>query len=525
LNDALFGLHPWGWHLTSVLAHVATTWLVYRLALRITRDAWVAGTAALIFGLHPVHVEAVADITSIQEPLSTFFILAALLAFARSQEEAKGRWLTVSLGSTVAALLTKESGMVLPVLVGAYAWIFDGDGRDAAPAKTSTRRVERMGRALVASIPYWLVVLVYVPLRVHALKGFAHVITPLSLRTEILTLPSVLVFYVRVLFWPAGLSCYYDTPYVTNPGWRSFGLPVMLLAAIVAELAVWYARVRRSSPEAARVLQFAYVWMALTIVPVLNLRYFPAGEIAHDRYVYLPSVGFAILVGMALKQLAARAKVARPAWSLAGASLLAVALGGLTQNQSLYWADDLILNYRAHKIAPHNVSATTSLAAAVAARGMDGPAMELYQDALNVQPNFWRANVNLAYLYYAHGNNAEAVRLFARACAADPTDGDQFLYLGMALLRMGQLDQAEKAVRSALQVRPQGKNYHLGLGMVLKAEGKFPEAAREVQTELIEDPRNAQARSLLDEITRRMQDQPQVPVTSGLSVSPGREVK
>ncbi len=86
LNDALFGLHAWGWHLTSVLAHVAVTWLVYRLALRLTRDAWMAGVAALIFGLHPVHAEAVADITSIQEPISTFFILAAILAFARYWE-------------------------------------------------------------------------------------------------------------------------------------------------------------------------------------------------------------------------------------------------------------------------------------------------------------------------------------------------------------------------------------------------------------------------------------------------------
>ena len=119
----------------SVLAHLAATWLVYRLALRITRDAWVAGAAALVFGLHPVHVEAVADITSIQEPLSTFFILAALLAFARSRKAAKWQWLAVSLAATIAALLAKESGMVAPVLIVAYAWIFGVDGREAAPAE------------------------------------------------------------------------------------------------------------------------------------------------------------------------------------------------------------------------------------------------------------------------------------------------------------------------------------------------------------------------------------------------------
>ena len=161
-----------------------------------------------------------------------------------------------------------------------------------------------------------------------------------------------------------------------------------------------------------------------------------------------------------------------PLWFCWGHRRVSGVMGYATARQSLFWSDDLTLNYRAHEIAPHNVSATTSLAAAVAQRGMDGPAMALYQQALAIQPDFWRANVNLAYLYYAHGNFPEAARFFARACAADPTDGDQFLYLGMALLRMGQLSEAEKAVRTALLVRPQGKNYHLGLGMVLRAGGK-----------------------------------------------------
>jgi Flp pilus assembly protein TadD len=111
----------------------------------------------------------------------------------------------------------------------------------------------------------------------------------------------------------------------------------------------------------------------------------------------------------------------------------------------------------------------------------------------------------VGYLYYAHGNYPEAARFFGRACAADPTDGDQFLYLGMALMRMGQLTDAEKAARTALLVRPKGKNYHLGLGMVLRGEGKLSEARTEVAAELAEDPQNAQAKTLLNEITGQVE--------------------
>ena len=201
------------------------------------------------------------------------------------------------------------------------------------------------------------------------------------------------------------------------------------------------------------------------------------------------------------------------------------AMGFVTARQNLFWSDDLTLNYRAHAIAPRNVYATTSLAAAVAERGMEGTAMALYQQALAVQPKFWRANVNLAYLEYARGNYPEAARYYSIACDADPTDGDQFLYLGMSLLRMGRFEEAENAVHSALLVRPQGKNYHLGLGMVLRGEGKLDEARQEIARELAADPQNAQARSLLDQVSRQIEARSRE-TTRGLSVAPsGIDVK
>ena len=72
---------------------------------------------------------------------------------------------------------------------------------------------------------------------------------------------------------------------------------------------------------------------------------------------------------------------------------------------------------------------------------------------------------------------------------------------------MGRFEEAENAVRSALLVRPHGKAYHLGLGMVLRGEGKLDEARKELAAELAADPQNAQARSLLDQVTRQMDAQ------------------
>lgn len=251
-------------------------------------------------------------------------------------------------------------------------------------------------------------------------------------------------------------------------------------------------------------MAFAIFWTVVTLVPVLNFRLLPEGEIAHDRYLYLPSVGFAILVGIALQQVArVRAVATRGREGVLVGLVFICALGLATARQSIFWSDDLSLNYRAHQIAPHNVSATTSLAAAVEQRGMNSAAITLYRQALAVRPKLWQANVNLGYLYYARGDFSNAARFFSRSCAADPADGDQFLFLGMSLLRMGRLAEAEIAVRTALLARPWGKHYHLGLGMVLKEEGRFADARQEVIAELAQDPQNSQAKSLLNRIAEQ----------------------
>ena len=138
--------------------------------------------------------------------------------------------------------------MVLPILVSGFAWIYGGaGGREVALVEGRARLLERLRSALVASIPFWVVILLYVPLRIRALKGFAHVVTPLSLSQEVFTIPSVLLFYLRLLVWPFGLSCYYDTPYISSPSWHAFVLPAALLAVVAAALAFWYWRTRRSS--------------------------------------------------------------------------------------------------------------------------------------------------------------------------------------------------------------------------------------------------------------------------------------
>ena len=162
----------------------------------------------------------------------------------------------------------------------------------------------------------------------------------------------------------------------------------------------------------------------------------------------------------------------RPGRVFAGTAAACLLMGVATVRQSLYWSDDLSLNFHAHQIAPHNVSATTSLGRS---RGptwnawtgdrsvpasVGGPTQLLAGQCQPGLPRLWAGKLSGVGAGY-----------FARACAADPTDGDQFLYLGIALLRMGQLAEAEKAVRTARR-SPAGKELPLGPGDGAEGRGE-----------------------------------------------------
>src|ERR1700686_4231441 len=130
LNFTLFGLRPWGWHLGAVLLHVCAVFAVFWLALRLRLEYWTAALAALIFALHPIHIDPVTWISAVSDTMLTIFAALAFAAFligrdAERTVEKKQRaaWCTASLALLGSALLTKEMAVVFSALVGIYSWL------------------------------------------------------------------------------------------------------------------------------------------------------------------------------------------------------------------------------------------------------------------------------------------------------------------------------------------------------------------------------------------------------------------
>src|SRR6185295_6040863 len=170
-----------------------------------------------------------------------------------------------------------------------------------------------------------------------------------------------------------GLSVFYDTPYVTAFGLRNFVVPLVALIAIGLLLWQW----SRRTP----IVRIAVAWLVLPILPVMNIAVFYDGELAHDRYLYVPSIGFAILLAVALRQLAAGSSrlFGQPALQAIAVLTLVCLLNQATVSQTAYWADNFSLYSRGVAIAPNNFLAINNLGSALARQQRYEEAIHLYR--------------------------------------------------------------------------------------------------------------------------------------------------
>jgi len=556
INHAAFGNHAWGWHLTTILAHVLTTLLAYLLALCLGVSGDAALVAALVFGLHPAHIEAVAWISGSTEPLLGVLLIASFISYVRWRRTSRRDWRLASVVLFALALAEKETAMILPGLLLAYEWIFANCGTQpstgaraesmtaipllgkeglgvvpgmrppppAPPPAEEGSHFRSVSAALRGVWPFLLVVLLYLPARIYALKALSHAVTPLNLSQLAFTWPSLIWFWIRHLIWPVGLSTFYDFPAVLHPTLRNFTFPLIFDVCVAAGL---LGVVRRSRSAA-----FSAVWLVLPLIPLLDLRVFVADDFAHDRYLYLPSVGLAILAGLGLRKLCARGpqasradlKVSAPdvvvpgTWGrasqwlgmpgalLAASLCLAAVLAYGTVTQSYYFRDSLTFYAYNNFMAPHNLAAETNYGTILAERGMYASALEEFNEVAGHDPSYWPAVYNLGLTHYKMGRLPEAEKYFREAIRIDPHKADEYFYLGMTLLKSGRTEEAIVSTRRAIALNPAGFAYHFALGAMLRAQGDFPGALREFKEELAVNPEQQAAAAQIEEIEKQLRE-------------------
>ena len=500
LNNLAFNHEPAGWHFTAILLHALAGLLVYQFALIVIRRRGPALLAAFLFLVHPVQVESVAWVSGATEPLAAVFFLGSLLCYLRWKRTYRRVWVGASLAAFACALLAKETAAVLPGIVAAYE-LFLSD--NSAPAKES--RAANLRRVVHTLLPYAFLLAVYLVVRWHVLRGFGHVAaTAMPLAISLRTLPWLLCFYLRLLIWPANLSVLYDAAWVTH--FRQARLMVPLLVLLCLSALVLWSGWRKQS----RRLIFLASWLLLTLAPALVIfcRALPA-EGFHDRYLYLPSVAFAVTAGIGFDFWLARAKPIGRRIAVACGFLAVAVLALAARHQLPYWQSNYTLFERASTIAPKNEVANLNFAAELVRNRQYQQALLVSQRAVLNNPQSGRALGSAAAAAFYMADYRQAEFYYARAVEIDPSRANLQYYLGLSRLRLGSYDSARTALELALEDDPQLRGAHYALGLIYAHFQDWQDAREEFQIELRNDPGNGAVRAALENAQSRAETQKQ----------------
>jgi tetratricopeptide (TPR) repeat protein len=473
----LWGDAVQGYHLINVFWHLLSVLLAYAILKKLKIPG--ALLAAAIFALHPVMVESVAWIAEQKNTLSAVFYLSAMLMYLEFDQSRRRSQYGVALGLFVLGLLTKTVTASLPAALLVIFWWQRGTlsrKRDVLPLVPFF-----LLGALAGLVTAWIE---------RTLIGAQGAEFEMTLIERGLLAGRVVWFYVLKLLWPANLMFVYPRWQIEPTVWWQWLFPAAAIGATVALVAL---RRKSRAPLAGWLLFVGTLFPALGF---LNVYPFIFSFVA-DHFQYLASLGLFALVAAAISR-----GLARLPWSarIAGGSLcviLAGILAMLSWRQSSMYADSFTLYRTTIERNPDCWMAHFHLGARLDANGKRNEAIEHYQQALRIRPNYAEADNNLGLALMQLGRNAEAIGHFEHAVQVSPDFDEPYNNLGLALSNAGRQAEAIEVYKVALEKRLDDPVALNNLGIALAMAGRPAEAIEPLERALRKNPDYAEAHNSL----------------------------
>jgi len=481
-------LNPFYYHLASLILHMLNSVLVYQLAKLIFKHRLQALAAGLVFVCHPVLTEAVDCIDFNDDLLATCFFLLAVLSYARIKSEhlsTAARAYFPALLFYFLGLLSKEMAITLPAVVVLYDLVFRNDGQDKLDLK-------RLPTVLKKRWPFYAgfaaVGLIYLVIRFvilyspqESLKASAG-----SLFERIIYLPGHILSFIRLTILPIHLNADYVFSYPgsffnTN---NLIGLGV-LIALVAASFLVY---------RYSKAIFFGIWWFIITLLPVYNLIeiYHPLAE----RYLYLPLIGFCLVVPSVVFGLAA-GRLTNQKAAMAAAWIPITVLIGLysaaTIARNPVWENNFELWSQTVKSSPNSLTAHGGLGMAYLERGMLDQAQQQFEISIRLYPNHAKSYYNLGLAYFQKGDEEKALEYFNRCVRLDPQSDRAQYNIATIYLKQGAWDRAISHYIKVNELDPAIPMAHYNLGMAYAMKGKLDLAVKQWQSVMRLDPGNVQA--------------------------------
>jgi Flp pilus assembly protein TadD len=514
-NHLVSGLSPWSYHLGNVLLYAGISGMVVRVGRRWGLSTLAAGSAGLIFAVHPVHVEVVAAVFGRKDLLVAFFTLAMVLLHPLAV--ARGGWRALlPILAYACAMLSKEVGVVGLALVAGQDWLLSRDRSQLA----------RDGRRARIFVGYVATLLAYVLIR-NAVTGGVGVpetfymdnpLLAVSLWVRLSTAVAVIGKGLALQAVPLSLSP--DYSFNAIPLVRSvFDLRFLGTLALLAGAGWGLWRSRNSTPAldaeggpAPVAFRMASVWYAVTVIPTANLLV-TVGTIFGERLLFLPSVAVCLLAGIGLDRLiqglrgpvratpgSERARKWVGGMVAAGAGLWVGFLLLQTLSYTDAWSDDIALFRQAVASVPNSTKANHKLGEELLRAGELGPSLPFLRRALEIAPD------NAFAARTLEGARQQVVRLYLPSSTQDPVsarppnDPEILYFLGVANREGGNLTEARRFWEAAVTADPTHVPSLGDLGALRLAQGDTTAALGHLRDAVRLDPSRAGAWFLLGRV-------------------------
>ncbi|MFC1590642.1 tetratricopeptide repeat protein [Candidatus Omnitrophota bacterium] len=481
LEYRFFRLDPFIYHLTNYILHILISISVFYLILQISKSANTALISAMLFALHPLHVESVAWVSERKDLLFSIFYLLSLSAYICYLSKRKVIYYLICLSLCALSLISKASAVTIPAVLLLLDHVFG-------------RRIDR--NAIFEKLPFFIASLFIglLTMRFQAAMGATDVqMNPFE---RVYFLLKGIILYFAKTFWPVRLSAMYPYHNVSSGNTIElviYGLILILLCSAAVILG------RRS-----KAVMFGSLFFIITILPVLKI--VPMGDVfAADRYMYLPSLGIFYLGAyyadaFFLRRISER-KIIRY-FAVFLIALIIMTLSVLTFKRCYVWKDTGTLFADVMKKYPASPRPYNKLGSFFLAKGDLERGVQYFKKSYVADPGFDPAKDNFTMAYYLlrkkkkeegliaarvedgdaageaalmnslgmeqglEGNIGNAVSLFREAIELDPGNAEYFNNLGLAYYRKDDLARAKESFGKALELDPENEKTKADLGLV-----------------------------------------------------------
>jgi len=463
-----FGLNPFVFHLDNLLLHLAVVFLVFYFALRMGLDLEAAVLSALLFGIHPMRVESVAWITERKDVLYAFFYMLSLNSYCRFIDERKKIFYGLSILYGFLSILAKPMALSLPLILWLCDWF---KGREF------TRKI------LWEKIPYFLFI---IPIAWMTYSLNAR-LPEASMGSGFLTWIWTFTEYISKFLFPFNISPLYTLPKpvaISNP----FYITALLLLASIFIFVVVFRNIR--------LLKFAFLYYFFSIFFLLRFDDLKDINIVADRFMYLPSLGFCLLIGFFIKEVSRQAR-AKGRLVLRSLFYMLIIFYSLllskTFLQNYVWEDSFSLWSNIIRHNPQTAFAYYNKAKVYEfIRDFDS-ALEDYNKSIEINPGFVESYHDRGNIYQMKGQYDLALADFNKAVELNPCLSTTYTNRGNLYYAWEKEDLAIQDYTHALTLQPKDIFTLSNRGVVYQSQGEYDLALADFNRMLEMAPQSAAA--------------------------------